>query len=370
MKIQSFKGIHNTLPRQELAPNDCADAVDVDISGKGEEYERSAVIRRNGYVQSIVVPIDSSYTARERISYCVSGGYLNRIREDLSFQPLTYSTATEYCDANGVLFTNDAKMVIGDSVTDLYVPQPKIPPQVILTAGSREPGFYTCAYTYTNADGLEGGLSPITFVELTAKGDVLVTPVELPGYTATIYVAAEDGSVFFDVRGVPIIPECIGTAEIPDSIAALEIMDGKLFVVQQFDDYSIIRYSKPFHYHLFDYEKDFIIVVDQVHYIRATGSNLLIGATTGIYVYNDGGLAKVANYGAVPGRSIVRQADDSLLIHTVRGVCAALPFTELTENRVSLPMGQKCSAALVYQNGITKYIGLHDGGGSAFNAEF
>lgn len=370
MKIQSFKGIHNTLPRQELAQNDCADAVNVDISGKGEEYERCAVIVRNGCAESLLAPISSSYTTRERISYCISGGNLNRIREDLSFQALTTSTATEFCDDKGVLFTNDAKMVIGDSVTNLYVPQPQLAPQVILTAGNREPGFYTCAYTYTNADGLEGGLSPITFVELTAKGDVLVTPVELPGYTATIYVAAEDGSVFFDVRGVPLIPECIGTAEIPESIASLEIMDGKLFVVQQYDDYSVIRYSKPFHYHLFDYEKDFILVVDQVHYIRATGSNLLIGATNGIYVYNDSGLAKLANYGAVPGRSIARQADDSLLIHTIRGVCAAMPFTELTENRVSLPMGQKCSAAIVYQNGITKFIGLHDGGGRAFNAEF
>ena len=370
MKLNSFKGIHNTATRQDLPKGACADAVDVDITGKGEAYERSAIIVRNGYSQALAAPITASYSARERVSYCVSGGWLNRINDDLSFFPISASSAKEFCDDKGVLFTDDHLMVIGDTAFDLYVPQPKLPPQVMAMAGSREPGFYTCAYTYTNADGMEGGMSPITQIHLDTKGDVQVVPVPLAGYTVSIYIAPEDGSVFLDNRNVPIPPVCIGAAEIPTDIVSLEVMDGKLFVVEQFEQYSVIRFSKPFHYHLFDHEKDYIVIPDQVTYIKATKGHLLISASNGIYAYNDEGLVKLANYGAVLGRSMARHADDSVYIHTVRGVCSAMPFTELTEMMVSLPMGLKCSTGIVHQNGVTKFVGLHDGGGTAFNAEF
>jgi hypothetical protein len=370
MKLNSFKGIHNTATRQDLPRGACADAVDVDITGKGEAYERSAVLVRNGYALSKSAPIAASYTSKDGVAYCVSGGWLNRIAEDLSFIPIAQSTAKEFCDDKGVLFTDDKLMAIGDTAVNLQVPQPKYAPQVVLSSGSRAPGFYTCAYTYTNSDGLEGGMSPIIQVELKSEGEVLVTPVDLPGYVSTIYLAPEDGSVFLDNRNVPIPPACIGTAEIPENVAAVEVLDGKLFTVELYEEYSVIRFSQPFHFHLFNYEKDFVVIPDQVYAIRASGGKLVIGAAKGIYAYSDEGLLKLANYGVVPGRSMARKADDTLLIHTVRGICAAFPFTELTESMVSLPMGQKCSANIVYQNGITKFVGLHDGGGVAFNAEF
>lgn len=377
MKANSFKGIHNVFPRQDIPQAACADAVNVDITGSGMQYERCAIIVRNGYSQALTAQIDASYSTADRIAYCVSGGNLNRINADLTFHPLAASTATEFCDKQGVLFTNTGQQVVGDVVTDLIVPQPEIAPQVVLTAGNRAPGFYTCAYTYTNADGIEGGLSPITFVELKTQGDVLVTPIDKPGYTATVYVAAEDGSVFFDARGVPITPACIGARGFPENVVSLEVMNAKLFTVEQFENFSVIRFSKPFYYHLFDYEKDYIVIADKVEYIRAVGNTLIICAANSIYGYDDdAGAVRLAEYGAVPGRSVARAPDKPdgsaglAYIHTVRGVCTAMPFTPITAQYASLPMGTKCATALVHQNGVNKFIGLKDSGGVAFNPAF
>lgn len=376
MKANSFKGIHNVFPRQDIPQAACADAVNVDITGKGQQYERSAIIVRNGYSLAKTVQTSATYVSGERISYAVSGGVLNRVKQDLSFDPLIASTATEFCDSKGVLFTNTGQMVVGNTAIDLHVPQPLIPPQVVVTAGSKEQGFYSCAYTYSSPSGLEGGLSPITFVELKTQGDVLVTPIEIPGFTTTIYIAPEDGSVFFDRRGTPLTPACNGTGEFPEGAVSLEVMNSRLFTAHPYDEFSVIRFSKPFHYHLFDYEKDYIIVADKVTYIRAVGNTLIICGANGIYAYGDNGLDKLADYGAVPGRSIIRLPDTpegpstTALIQTVRGVCSVLPFTPITEKYASLPMGTKCATTIVNQNGVSKFVGLHDGGGTAFNPAF
>lgn len=376
MKINSFQGIHNTVPRQDIPKGACADAVDVDITGQGTQYEHNAVIARNGYALAKIVSTTATYTSGERVSYAVSNGVLHRVKDDLSFSPLIASTATEFCDSKGVLFTNIGQMIVGGTAIDLHVPQPFIPPQVVVTGGSREPGFYSCAYTYSSASGLEGGMSPITFVELKEKGDVLVTPIDRPGFTTSVYIAPEDGSVFFDRRGTPLTQYCIGTGEFPNDVVSLDILNSKLYTAHQHGEFSVIRYSKPFHYHLFDYEKDYALIADRVTYIRAVGNTLIICGTNGIYTLDDSGLNKLADYGAVPGRAVIRLPDTpegpstTAFIHTVRGVCAALPFTPLTAGHVSLPMGSKCATAIVNQNGVNKFVGLHDGGGTAFNPAF
>lgn len=364
MNINAFKGIQNTVSKRDIAYNACTDAINVDITDTG------GILRRNGYSLAKTLSISTAYSTKDRVSFCISGGQLNRIQDDLSLIPLCASTAIEFCDDKGTLFTTDGKMISGDFIVNLIVPQPILPPTVIITAGNREPGYYTCAYTYTNANGLEGGLSPITLVRLDIKGDVLITPIDLPGYTSTVYAAMEDGSVFFNAAGTPIIPYAIGTGGFPDKVGAIEIMGGKLYTLQNLEELTIVRFSKPMHYHLFDYEMDYVIIPDRGTYIKAAGNTLIIGTINGIYGYSEEGLVKLANYGVVPGRSIVRMPDDSVIIATVRGFCAAMPFTPITQDYVSLPMGNKCSTAVINQNGVNKVIVINDGGGKAFNPAF
>ena len=102
----------------------------------------------------------------------------------------------------------------------------------------------------------------------------------------------------------------------------------------------------------------------------------MIATSEEIYSYTEeNGLDKLANYGVIPGRPVVKiqgragteLPNDYLLIHTKRGICSAFPFTPLTEAKVSLPMGTRCSTAIVYNGGTQQYVALHDSGGQAFN---
>lgn len=371
MNITSFRGIHNTLERHDLGAGDLSDALNIDVGGRGGDNEQRILRVRPGYTKAFDAPLSSSYSTRGGTPYVVSGGQLNKVVTGPSLRAVCPCATDLFCDFDEVLFTGDWKMLIGESVSDFEVPYPGTQPQVTITGGDREPGLYTCGYTLSNADGFQSGLSPVSQVKLDEPGEILVTPPVYPGYAITVYVAPADGSVFFDESGTPLAPQNVGTFGLPsDDVVAIEVMDAKLFVASRYSDYSVIRFSKPYHYHLFDYSNDYIVLPDDVRFIKAVGSTLLIGGAYGIYAYSDGGLVRVADYGVVNGRSIVIGPDGKGYLHTSRGVCSAMPFTPLTEDRVSLPMGSICSAALMHHNGIFKYIGLHDNSGLAFNAAF
>jgi hypothetical protein len=364
MRIESFKGIQNTVARHDIESNACADAVDVDFTDAG------GIRARDGYSLSKSATITAAYNTKERVAYCVSGGNLCRIAEDLSFIPICPSVATEFCDDQGVLFTNDGKQVINDQVINLSNPPPINQPEIFTTtSGDRQPGIYAVGYTYTDQHGLESALSPISEIELKTVGDIIVFTNHKPGYDTTIYVS--DGKAYLDINGLTLPSYFIGTQSFPEDIVSLEIMNGRLYTVQRGNNYSIIRFSKHLHYHLFDYEADWFILPDQANYIKEANGSLIIACQNSCYAYSEAqGIQKLANHGAVPGRSIVTTPDNRVLIFMQRGIWSAMPFTPLTDQKTSLPMGTHCSTAIVQKNGINKFIGLHNGLDNAFNSAF
>jgi len=361
--IDSFKGINNTVSARDIPKSALQDAVDVDITNSG------GVTRRFGYQPALSVPITTSYTTFDGETYIVSNGFLYRVNPDLSLVALTETIATEFCDFSRTLFTNDGYSIYQDRVSALNIPTPTDGPEIVITAGAKPAGLYNILHTYSNSDGLEGGASVVITVELATPGEILVTPLPLLGFTSNIYMTEAGGEVFYDVRyGNQIAPPQVNSAPIPLRADKIEVFQSKLFVSERFEDYSIVWYSKPFHYHLFNYDTDYIVVPGKVEALKATSSVLVIATDREIYGYtSDGVLTPLAKYGVVQGRPIVRLPNDTVLIHTVRGVCSAMPFTPLTEARVSLPMGSSCSTAIVYNKGEQRFLGLHSAGGEAFN---
>lgn len=368
MVITKFGGIVNTVSARVIPSNPEAgtglqDAIDVDITNAG------GIVARPGYplTPTISVNISTAYDTLDGVSYAISDGYLKRARPGPAYDTLVASTATEFDDYQRYLFTNDGYMVFEETVSDIKVPVPR-EPEIVITGGTLPAGRYLIVSTFTNASGLEGGTSPIVEIELDAEGEILITPEERAGYTPNVYITETGGEVFYDrVSGKQIAPELVNANPFPDNAHKVAYFDNRLYVSARMGDHTVVWFSKPYQYHLYGVDDGYFVVPGSVRDMKGISQGLIIGTDRAVYAYAEGSLTELAKYGVVPGRSILKLPDDTVRIHTIRGVCSALPFQELTQDTVSLHMGSKVSTVVMYNNGIRKYVALHDAGGSAFN---
>lgn len=365
MVIDSFLGIRNTSSKRDIPGNSLQDATDVDITDAG------AILARSGYIQSSALSISSAYTTRAGSTYVVSSGRLYRVNAGLDLIDLGPTTATHFCDYDDFLFTNTGQQIYRDEVVDIHVPAPN-PPDIVITGGSRETGRYNIVTTLTNANGLESGTSPVVTVELSSPGDILITPHEPIGYRANVYMTEADGTVYFNLyTGHRIDPYFFNENHFPPNATVIEYHESRLYVAVPFGEYTTVYYSEPLMYHLFGADDQYFIVPGTVLGMASTAQGLVVATDQNIYAYQDDALSQpLAAYGAVPGRPMLKLPTGQVLIHTVRGVCSALPLTEITQHKVSLPMGTQCSTALMFSKGIERYIALHNGLGEPFNAAF
>lgn len=306
MIISSFKGIHNTNPDRSIDDSSLVDAIDVDIDDSG------VLTGRDGYVLSKSQSIDNAYSTRDGQAFIVSNGSLYQVDENLGINLLGSTAATEFCDFGDILFTNDGLKVESGQIIDLKA------------------------------------LSPVH------SGDGQSITVGSVVYTKP--VGDYESTVFFGDDGSLIEPEYIGADGFPDNVEHIEFYDSSLWCSQSLDNQSVIFYSKPFFYNVFDYEVNHIVIPGKVLAISRSNEGLIIGTKTAIYLYNDS-LNQLADYGVVPGRPIVKLPDGSVLIHSVRGVCT-VPFNNLTETSVDLFMGDKCSTTIIYDHSKFRYVGL------------
>lgn len=362
MIITKFEGIYNTVSNRDIPDGALQDAVDVDITNAG------GIVARPGYQLALEVPITTAYTTLDEVTYLVSAGRLYRVKSDLSLIDICATSATEFADYQRYLFTNDGYSIFEERITNLNVPTPR-EPEIVITGGSREPGLYNIVTTFINESGLEGGTSPIVTVELETAGEILVTPEQRDGYDSVVYMTEVGGEVFYDtLTGRQIFPGQVNANPFPANAHKVEYFQSMLYVTERMGDHTVVWFSHPNQFHLFGIDNGYFIIPGTVRDMRATEQALVIGTDRAIYAYADGAITELAKYGVVAGRSMVKNPDGTIYIHSERGVCSALPFKELTQDVVSLPMGTICSAHIVYQNGIRKFIGLHDAGGEAFNA--
>jgi hypothetical protein len=361
MIISKFKGIQNTSSNRDIDDEALQDAVNVDITNDG------GIVAREDTALILSLPVTTAYSTFGDTCYIVSGGRLLRVDPGLSTADLAASTATAFADYQEVLFTNDGLKVHGGQVVDLKVPVPS-QPEIVITGGSWPAGQYSIITTYTSVDGLEGGTSPVVVVRLDAPGAILITPAPLDGFTANVYITDPDGDVFFNMAtGYRLVPAQLNANPFPERANKIEYHESRLYVTEDHPDHTVVYYSDPLLFHLYGVDDAYFVIPGRILDMRSTPQGLVIGTLTGIYVYESEGLALVAEYGVIPGRSMVRLPDRSLLIHTVRGVAKALPFQELTGSQVSLPMGENCNTQIVYSNGVMKYVATHDGLGTAYN---
>ncbi|MDD4995793.1 MAG: hypothetical protein PHW53_05020 [Patescibacteria group bacterium] len=364
MIISNFRGIFNVSPPRSIPNNALTAATDIDIDDAG------ILTRRNGFaIAKAISSVTSAYSTLDQSGYVVASGTLSRVLPDLSLIALGASTATSFTDFAGVLFTNDGLKVEDNTVTNIKLPSPSSPPVLSAILGTMPAGTYSAAYCYRSATGLESGSSPIASIELTVNGGITIAPITPPaGYTVTTYMTDAGGTTFYSSNGVQLSPTQILADSFPDDINKLVYFENRLYVSRNLSNGSTIVWrSAPYLYHLYDMQKDYVVIPGEIRDMATTNGAIIICTDSCIYAYDGDVLTTLAMYGVPAGRSIARLPDGGVLIHTLRGTCSALPFINITEKKFSAAPGIQCSTAIVEQDGIKKMVILTDGSGVAWN---
>jgi hypothetical protein len=364
--INQFAGLHNKENPRSIPDNALALAIDIDLSDAG------VITQRPGYaLTKAIANITSAYTTFEGESYLVAGNILYRVLSDLSLANLGACTATAFADDKNVLYTNDGLRIIGNTTTQLNFTFPRFPPVLTATTGSLPAGWYSAAYTFVSPTGLESGSAQITSLELTNPGGIAIT-TDIPpvGYTVRTYLTEVGGSVYYDASGMPLDDVQVLSEPFPDGVEQLAWYDSSLYVGKCLDDKrSIVWWSKPYHPHLYARDKDYFIVQGQLRALMPTLQGLVVATSEAIYVWSEGALTPLTNYGTPPGRPITRLPDGSVRIFSNRGVIAFPNFENLTERKCSFPAGTNVSTAIVESDGIQRMITLSDGLGQVWNVK-
>lgn len=130
---------------------------------------------------------------------------------------------------------------------------------------------------------------------------------------------------------------------------------------------TVVWFSQPLGYHLFNLDSGFFLVPGRATMLAPHEDALVIGTEACVYAYNGEKLTGLAPYGVVPGQHWAEDDDKRVLFWTARGLCAALPFSNLTERQVSVAPGVHAAGHLVREGGQIRYlVSLHQGG-TAFN---
>ena len=235
---------------------------------------------------------------------------------------------------------------------------PSCPPPSVSGEGDRA---YMVACAHRAGDGRIGGTAEIATARGSETGGVTVFPPVRPGYSTLVYASMPDGAELLHVatvtggqpltldglrRGAPMDTLHHYPPPAGDAIAS----DHNRMVVGVWEpeqDRSILYYSRTDNPHLFRLDADFQIVAGRVTLLAGVPRGLVIGTDRGIHVDSlDGPVQQVAHYGVSPGS---RAFDDRGLIYfwSHRGLCRAIPFQNMTDERYVTVARERGTAAVL-----------------------
>lgn len=157
---------------------------------------------------------------------------------------------------------------------------------------------------------------------------------------------------------------------LPLGADAIQFWRGVMYAAQYFpaEDQTVVWFSEPMGYHLFNLDSNFFIVPGQVLMLAPTKESLVVGTNNRIYATDAKNLEVLAEYGVVPGQHWSKDDEDRTLFWSTRGVCAAKPFENLTERQVSVAPGVRAGGCVMRSGGQKRYVVALQQGNSAFNS--
>jgi hypothetical protein len=385
-QIKKFKGLNNVSDNLRLAQGWLTVADNIEITDTG------GIVRREGYGKTFnSTKLSGVYTTLDFTRmYAADAGALVSISHEMERTRLCglVSDAPMYwAEINSqVFFSNgvDSGIVLKDGeVIDLRWPEPDV---ISITAidGSLPPGKYQVCCTFLLPDGRETGSSNVTEITLTREGGLSLTSIPTsPGTETVVYISPADSTVFqeaftttsnsmnwvagADSLGADLITQFYNP--LPRGTKYLAFWGGRLHASQYFpeSDTSVVWGSEPLGFHLFDLSRGYLAVPGEITMLAPHDAVLLIGTTTRVYTYDQESLTQIADYGAVPGWNWVKDDEGKIMFWTTRGLCSALPFSNLTLRQIGVDSGVTAGAAIIQKNGTKKYVVALQQGGINFN---
>jgi len=387
--IDEFRGIRNTVRPERQPFGALAEATNIVID------ETSTLERRDGYVESGgFTDLTAAYATYDgRRLFLVDNGGLH-VRNATGFSGSLGTVGTEplyWAEWGDTVYyagaTQAGQIERGVDHRGLRVPIPSAV-NVTTQTGVLSAGQYQVTAVYRNTTtGIEGAAGPFMTV-LVDEGSALriEAPTAPSGYTTDVYVSPPDAQelyfvgtldggviVFndsFEHYAKPLSIEQVNGASIPTGVVALAAQEAKLFaaIYDSSQDTSFVFWSRPYWPWIFNLKEDFFPVPFQVTGMMGTPEGVIVGTRREIYLYNDGQLKQLADYGMPPGYPIARDKDGVVAMWTERGVVTFPSFTNQFESKLSVPPGSFCSTALVNRKGQTYAMVMTNLDGVPFNA--
>lgn len=388
-RIDKFKGLQNVSDPLRLGLGWLQKADNVYITDTG------AVRVRNGYEQTLAgTRITGAFSTIDfKRTYIVDAGELKRVLPDAAGTVMLrsgFSDAPMYwAQANDQVYYSNGpdKGIINadDSVKDWSWTEPTAV-RLAAGTGSLPPGQYQVSCTYVLPDGRETGAAEATTIQLDGSQSLVITDIPLTqDYRTRVYIAPANSPVFqlaFTTTWLSAFtwnsgPNSLGEEMLfpfknppPADATQVAYWKGRMHLMEYVPQVNatIVWSSEPLAWHLFQMNSDFVVVPGKGTLLAPTDNALIIGTDLNIHSYDGAVLRTEAPYGAVPGWGWAAEADGSILLWTVRGLCAALPFVNLTDRQVSVAPGVRAGAALVQQGGQKQFVVALHRGGEAFNS--
>lgn len=397
-RVTEFTGLNNVADPLNLGLAGQVQADNVDINAK------SKIIRATGYRRVTTnTSITGAYATKDMTrAYVVDNGAMLQVLPDLSTRSLKTGLAsapTYFDEVNGIAFFangTDFGLLDGDGYKPWGIASPGPPTATISAAGLLRKGIYQIVCTLVDANGLESSNSDVVVVQLNAdNSQIYITNIQqTSGYTTNLYVTEPDGQTFYLLRD-----GCGSEMSYSVSFLGRELpfwntntprgtmpayFAGRMYTQEYYPhaDTTALWRSLPMHYHHFDPGAEGISVPGQVLMMKSTREThfsgnerltqrgvadaIIIGTDREIYTWDEDQLVLLASYGVVPGTHAV-EFKSKVYFWSLRGLCRALPFENLTESTVSVPPGLSAGAAVIEKDGTRRYVVALNKGGNAYN---
>lgn len=356
-------------------------ADNVNISDAG------AISKREGYALNRAGAFSSAYTTLnfQRMYLATAIGIQNFAGDNIVV--LSSTAPMFWCEVNDQVFYNngtDSGVILpDDTVLPWSWPVPTAP-SVSAGSGSLPAGLYQVRCTYLLPDGRETGAGESA--EITLKADSALQVSNLPlgvGAKTNVYVTPANSDVYQLLAATTSTSLTFNTSPddlgrdllnafldpLPPSTDVIQVWRGRVYASQPMisDGQSVVWSSEPLAFHLFNLNSGFFLVPGRVLMLAPHKDALIVGTESRIYAYTGEKLEQIAEYGVVPGKPWDLDGE-RLLMWTVRGLCAVMPFENLTEKQVSVAPGARVAGCLVRTGGQKRFVAALQQGQEAFNA--